>query len=274
MTHPAFDVLVEAARHLDARDGTITAAADSTHVTDAYWGLRTQDANAYKQGTYFQKYNGVTPWNAVSVVSASLAGTYTLMTALPGTPTVGGSYVVLGNSYPFSQLCQKLMAVVQEYGDVTSEDTSLTTAANTLEYTIPASSTSVSRCKRVDVETYAGSGVYDQALGVRIDERLGKIVFPYQPLVGCKIRLTLMTSYRLEIGLGELPDLPDTIAPEWAALEVAGRVARWRLMQSGDDSNKETMRVNDLLERAKAARAKYALPRLVVQPRLAFTEVR
>jgi len=275
MTHPAFDVLVAAARLLEGRDGIVTAAADTTHVTDSYWGYRTMTGDTFKGGTYFQKKNGVTNWEAVSIIASSGSGTFVLANALPLAPTVGGAYTVLGNSYPFAILCQKLAQVVTEYGDTVTLDTSLLTVANQYAYTIPGASTNVVRVIGVEVEDTHDAGVYHDALGVQIDDALGQIIFPYPPqAAGLHIRLKLMTSYRLDIGLGNLPALPDTISPDWAGYEVAARVAYWRLMQPGDDTGKESQRVQMLWDQAKAMRAKRSLPVQLKRPRLAFTEVR
>lgn len=275
MTHSAFDTLVAAARHLEGRDGIVANGATTTVVPDAYWGLRTQNLDTFKGGTYFQKMNGASVWDAVRVIQSSIAGAYTLATALASAPTAGGAYTVLGNSTPFSQLAQKLMGVVDEFGDTMSKDASLLTVLNQYEYTIPASATTVCRVLAVEVEDAITPGLYHEALGAQIDDARGVIVFPYlHPAAGLHIRLTLSTSYHLEINLSSLPALPDTIHPAWASLEVAARVARWRLAQSGEDTGKEAERVQHLFDRAKAVREKYILPRPVKQPRFAFTEVR
>jgi len=274
MTHPAFDVLVAAARHLEARDGTVTGAASATVLSDSNWGLRTQPTDQFKGGTYFQKLNSATDWSAIRVIATSVAGTYTLASGLPATPAVGSAYTVLGNSYPAQQLTQKLMAVVDEFGDTISQDTSLLTVADQYAYTIPGASTNVVRVLAVEVEDPYRTGVYEPALGVKIDDARGVLVFPYAPVTaGQHIRLTLSTSNHLEINIGSLPALPDSIHPSWASLEVAARVAYWRLMSFGDETGKQTQFVQTLFERAKTERNKRQLQRPTRQPRLFLTEV-
>ncbi len=275
MTHPAFDVLIGAARHLEAREGTVGSGSTSTSIIDSNWGMFTQAPGAFKGGTYLQKKDGASTWDAVrSVSGSSTLGELTLSSALPGAPTAGEAYVVLGNAWPFTLLCQKLMDTVAEYGDTVELDTSLTTAADQYEYSYPADTTTAARVLQVGVETTAGSGRYEQALGVVISDHRGKILFPYMPPAGLKICLTIAKSNQVTVSLASLPTLPDSIHPAWASLEVAARVARWRLMQTGDQGQKETARVQDLFARAAALRARYQPRRPQRQPMLPFTEVR
>lgn len=273
MTYSAFDVLVGAARHLDGRDGTVTSAGSANTITDTNWSWRTQPADIWKGGTYFQKKTGTTVWNAIRIAFSSTAGVVILTTNLPATPAAGDAYVLLGNAFPATILLQKLISFIDEYGDTITQNTSLLTVANQREYTIPDTATAATRVVRVEVQSEGDQYRYNQALGVEIDDARGKIVFPYPQAAGLTIRLTLRTSNRTEYSLANLPDMPDHISPDWAALEVAARVARWRLMQSGEDAQKDTVRTQDLLERAARARTARApfLPRR--QPRLSYTEV-
>lgn len=271
MTNTAFDVLVAAARHLDGREGFVAAGSTTTVINDTLWGYRTQPASIWKGGTYFQKTGANT--NAIRVVADTTAGTITLASALSAAPNMDDQYVLLGSSYPVGILVSKLNELMQEYADTVLQNTTLTTVTNQREYTIPTSTPNY-RVLRVEVQSEGDQYRYNQALGVEIDDARGKIVFPYPQTAGLIIRLTIRASYAVEFKLSNPGvSLPEHIYPTWAAYEVAARTARWRLLQSGEDSQKETVRAQDLLERAARARVFHApiIPRR--QGRLAYTEV-
>lgn len=275
MSNAVFDVLVAAARHLDGREGFVAAGSTTTVVNDTTWGLRTQPADIWKGGTYFQRSFSSAIQRAIRVVASTTAGTITLATALPEAPTVDDQYVLLGNAYPIGVLIQKLNEFLQEYAESVVQNSSLLTVADQREYTIPAGSNTVYRVLKVEVQSKTDQYRYEQALGVEIDDARSKLVFPYPQDAGLIIRLTLSSSFHTEFKLSQpIVSIPEHIHPTWAAYEVAARAARWRLLQSGEDAQKDSVRAQDLIERAAKARAIYKPSVPHRQPRLAYTEVR
>lgn len=276
MTTPGFDVVLAAARALEARPFFAGAGSTTTVITDGSYSSLSQSDNQWRGGALLAKTAGAGS-NQISTVTASTPANVTVSPGLAAAPNEGDLLYVIGPNFPPPVLLSKLAEALLEYGDAVSVDTSLTTVAGQREYTIPAITTG--RRDTIEVETArinTSPTVYDLDPGARVDLERGIIILDYDPHPGLAIRLRLRDSVPANITLASLSSvtIPAHIPPDWLALEVAARCAVWRLNQAGDDNAKITQMVNDLRARADALGKRRRPQSRSYMTTLAFTDQR
>lgn len=257
------DVLVQAARALDALvEGVATGGSTTTIVDSRLPGIGWNEDDQFNDGTAFILYDaagaGGAPQGECRVVSdyGQASGTITVGTAFTQAVAAGDVYGVMTDRYPKQVLVGKLNEWLAEQGDVPTEDTSLTTAASTREYTLPAAA--AKRDLREVWIAQATAQPYDWQMLKHWRQVYaagganGKLIFPYDPASGYLLKLVYMAPHAaLYTDAGVLSDY---LAADLAALEVALRAARWRLDQPGSEAEQVIRKINDLMGRAALAR--------------------
>lgn len=260
-----FDVLLHVARALEA---TIEGVASSnsggntTLVDSNLPALGFNQDDAFNGGTLFYRGAGGTGAADSRVVSdyTQSSGTITVATALSATPQTGHHYALMSRRFPRYILQAKVQETLVEMGRVPIYDNSLITAANQLEYVLPAG------IERDEVrEIYLARNTaapfeWERQLTCRIDFAMPSgsgsgapvVRFMVQPDTGLRILIVHLARYGSALPLPAADS--DAIAPpinaEWLALEAAVKCVRWRLNQPGADIDADTKLLNDLLRRA------------------------
>jgi len=258
MSVPAFDVVLAAARHLEARPFYAAAGSTTTVIQDATFAAQSQSTDAYKGGTILAKTPGASS-NQLATITASATGSYTVSPALGAAPAAGDLLFAIGLTIPHSVLLAKLAEALLDCGESYSMDTSLVTVSGQREYTIPTSAAAQRDVIRVELERQSTSPtLYDLDPGVRVDLERGVIAFTYDPPAGLKIRLLLSDLTPANITTASLSGvtIPNNVSPAWLALDIAARCALWRLLQIGSDTTSMQPWVNDLRARADAMRSR------------------
>jgi len=276
MTTPAFDVVLAAVRHLEARPFVVSTGSTTTSVTDGSFASLSQSNDQYKGGLLIAKTLGASS-NQLTNVTATTSAAYTVSPAVGSAPTSGDMAYVLGPNFPASVILAKLAELMLEYTQSTTVNTSLVTVVGQREYTIPTILTGRRDVVEVEVEDpYTTPTVYTLDTGARVDLERGLIVFNYDPIyAGLDIRLRLRDTIPVNITPAALANttIAANIDPHWFALELAARCAAWRLMQAGSDSERVTQQVNDLRARALAAKHRSAPVARAYAPILPFRNV-
>ena len=257
-----FDVLLQTARALEAlQEGTASAAsASATTLTDAQLATRGfQTDNFFVGGTLL--YQSATAANRASRrVSGytGATGALTLESALAETPALGARYGVLTRRYPREVMAGKLNEALAELGDVGTVDTTLTTATNTLEYSLPVAA---KRDLRQVWLARALAAPYDWERQLRVRTEwtaasvAGTLLFPEQPRAGYKIKLVYLAAHAAVAA--DADALSDYLALEWLALAAAEKCVRWRLEGPGSDERDLTALLNNLTLRLAQARGRH-----------------
>lgn len=271
-----FDVLVQAARNLDALEEGVATAGSTSTLTDLTLLDEGWDEDAsFNGGTLYilAHAGGAAPQGQSRVPTNYIASTGVITVAPVFSVAVAANdrYGVTTNRYPRNTLAGKLNEFLSELGDVPTEDVSLTTLANTLEYSLPVAA-------KLDVREvwiaqltaapwnwrrlatyryiYAGAGV------------AGKLIFPYQLPVGFILKVVYMGAHPAVYADSDV--ISDYIADDWAAMEVASRAARWRLDQPGEDRDALIAKINDLSQQAARAEHRRRPLTPAVTPRLPY----
>lgn len=260
-----YEALLHTMRALDAAwEGTVTSGhvnylADAALVTAAAF----PDNDELNGGTVIITHttDGLAPLGEVRVVEDYVAASATIYayvstgTAFTAAPGAGDRYAVLTDRWPLAQLLAKLNQWLAEYGDVPTIDTSLTTLSATREYTLPDAAKHDLREVWI---AQATSQPYDWRRLTSWDVIYaaggadGKLLFPYQPAVGYKLKLVYLAPHPVVTATTDV--LSDYLTADLAGLETALRLVRWRLNQPGDDAEKLTGKLNDLLREVELAR--------------------
>jgi len=141
-TYTLFDLTYRLARELEIlEESTATANGSSTTVVDTY---RDEDDDYFNDGTlWLVRDNGGTgalPEGSYSIVQdyTQSTGTITLRSDLPAATGLGDKYAVASKRIPHHVLVQGINNALFDLGKVPYTDTtSLTSASNQTEYTLP-----------------------------------------------------------------------------------------------------------------------------------------
>lgn len=258
MTTPGFDVVLAAARYLEARAFIAGTGSTTGYVVDSTFSVQSQEDDMLRGGTLLAAVCGAAT-RQIRQISESTQSTVSVASALSSAPTSGDLFYALGPNYPPSILTSKLSEVLLEHVTSVSVDTSLVTVAGQREYTAPSITTGQRDLVQVELAApYTSPIVYELAPGSRLDRERGVIVLDFDPIAGLSIRLRLSDTIPANVTPANLDALtiPGYLPADWLALEVAARCAAWRLMQTGDENDKITEHVNDLRTRANFAARK------------------
>lgn len=253
------DVMVQALRELDALvEGAATGGSATTIVDSALTALAYADDH-FNEGRAFvlRTTDGLTPQGLSRRVSGFVAstGTLTLASTLGVTVDAGDIYGVGTKRYPAGALTGKLNEFLAQLGDVPTE-VLITTLASTLDYALPVAAKRDLRQVWLAGAT-AAPFRYTPLAHWRTSWAAGgvaaNLVFPYQLAVGYNLRVIYMAQHPAVYADTDV--ISDYLGLRWPAVEVALRLARGRLHQSGDDEKQMVQQINDLMTRAAAAKA-------------------
>jgi len=204
-TYTLFDLTYRLARELEIlEESTATANGSSTTVVDTY---RDEDDDYFNDGTlWLVRDNGGTgalPEGSYSIVQdyTQSTGTITLRSDLPAATGLGDKYAVASKRIPHHVLVQGINNALFDLGTIPYTDTSsITTAANQSEYTLPLAAKEDLRL--VMIETIASDSddnqwvllpnwdVQQSLTGVQ-----PALVFPYQPNSPYDLKLVYMGAH-------------------------------------------------------------------------------
>lgn len=268
-----FDVLVQAARALDAlEEGVATAGSNATLTDPVLVTAGWDEDDSFEGGTLFITQDhaliGAPPMRQSRVVSAyvSASGQITVSPVFSAAVAANDRYGVTTSRYPRNMMVGKLNEFLQEMGDLPTEDiTSLMSLSGTLEYGLPVAAKKDLRQVWVAQSTaapYNWKRLIHYRRGYSAGGAVESLIFPYYLDAGMKMKLIYMTTHPQVYA--DTDQVSDYVAVEWAAIEVAVRSARWRLDQPGEDRDSLIAKINDLLQRA--ARAQHRRRPLTPQP--------
>lgn len=266
-----FQVLVHAARALDALiEGLATGGSAST-VVDSYMSahLGFSDDDEFNGGTVFIPLTTDTaaPQNESRVVTdhAASTGTLTVAPVFSAAVAAGDRYGVMTDRYPKATLLGKLNEALAEIGDIPTDYiySTFITAAATREYLIPTAAKRDPRQLFIATNTaqpYDWQPVAHWTVRHSDAGDDAYLLLPYQPTAARLLKLVYMAPHpAVYTDAGEISDY---LGLDWLGLEVAMRAARWRLNMPGDDAEKLTAKLNDLLRQLELAKRR----RRIVQP--------
>jgi hypothetical protein len=139
-TYTLFDLVWKCVVELGiARTGTATGGSTSTLVDTS--GLRNVDEDYYEEGSLFilKSTDGAAPQKEFGEIDSFAADTdtVTLFSTVSAAIGAGDVYGVASRRFPLYLLKQKINNELYLGGEIPVDDTSLTTVADTLEYTLP-----------------------------------------------------------------------------------------------------------------------------------------
>jgi hypothetical protein len=261
MTVYVFDVLEQMARELDTLVSGEATGGSTTTIVDPTLSSQGWEADRFIGGTAFLIRDaggaGAAPEKQSRVVTgySKTSGTLTVLPAFTAAVAAGDWYAVGGPNFPRGDLVDKLIGALKEIGDVPTEDTSITTLANTLEYSLPAAAKKDLRevwIARNAAEPYGW--VRELLAQVRYSgvDVAAKLALPYFPTPGRKIKLVYMAGHPLVSA--DAGKISEYVSVDWLALRAAVAACRWRLRQPGSDDKALTAQLNDLMQREQIAR--------------------
>ena len=238
----AFDIMLQLARRLGiAREGDSYVASGGS-TTTLVCSTLTENDDYWNGGTLFITYDaggaGAPPQNQSREITDFVASTDTVTVGTAFTASVGAGdkFVITKNDYPRYILLQAINAALQWWGDIAhTDDTSLDTAANTLEYSLPAAA--VDDLRQVYIAMRANAPLDFAPFPYwRVDKGNGKLVFRVQPDSGRDIRLVYVAPH------SSIASDSDMISPQVslpALYEYALSYAYfWRIQTVGRDDRK------------------------------------
>lgn len=246
----AFAVMVQAARYLEALiEGTATSNGTTTTLLDTHLAAAGYADDDFNGGTIFHKAKA-----ASAIVTDFAAGTHTLTFEacglVAGDTNSGAAFGVMTDRYPRALLLGKLNEVLAEINDHVTDSANILVSSLTggQEYTL-ADTVRVLKVWGGNASApYEWRPIYTwrQAQGVlRFEDPLSVDMIRYQAL-GSPAAVTVDGS-----------TISDEFSLAWLALETAVKCARWRLFQPGSQDKTLTTFINDLMQRAAAAKNKY-----------------
>jgi hypothetical protein len=186
-------------------------------------------------------------------------GTITLAPALSVAAASGDQYAVTNNDYPFEDMLRIINRTLRWLGPLPAwDDTSLDTAAGTLEYTLPA----VAKEDLRQVWLGYSDGSWMEVSNWRVEPHgtagtQATLIFRNQPDTGCNIGLLYLTDHtKLWLDSDKLLEyVPiNRIVPE-----VALRVLRWKMGQQSGSDDLMIAHMNYLEREVEIARKRYPI---------------
>ena len=171
--------------------GVATGGSTTTLVDSGLKGRQ----DDWKFGTAFIDYDaagaGADPEGKMLEISAYARATGTITTATWTTaPVAGDRYSVADKHYPLDVMITNVNRALKMIGEIPKVDTSLTTAANQLEYTIPAAARGQDKIH--DIYIGATTTTADRELSRRLDWGTTpdhKLIFTSAKLTGIPIEI-------------------------------------------------------------------------------------
>lgn len=266
MTFTLGEITYRVARELGiVFEGTATGGTVSTLV-DA--NDRTEADNHWQKGTLWITRDaaglGAAPENEFTIISSSTSstGTLTLRNSLTAAPASGDRYAVtrkFGDMIWLDVLKQKINQAIAELGTIPYSDvTSITTASNQTEYTLPvAAKQSLMQVwiqtDNTDVDDNRWQELRNYDIGYADPGVAENLILPAQYSAGYRVKLVYMAKHP------ELKQYTDVLS-EFVPLErVVYPAVRdcFMMMRDRTSWNQWNDKINDWSEKAADAVAKY-----------------
>jgi len=233
-----------------ATDGATTTLIDS--------GLTGKKDDIYKGGTAFLTYDAgaasAAPEGEFAEVTAYADSTGTLTTVWTVAPVAGDFYALAMPDWSLDEMIGLVNRALVRMGPVPQEDTSLTTAASTTEYTLPAATRGGLR--RVYMDLYAsGTDSRPQELTDWVKPTGSVLRFRTQPASGNTLLLVYMAPH------AALDLFDDTLSPYVPLRRIIAETTflalRTRARQGGDRDIKQAF--NDAADDLEVARKMFPI---------------
>ena len=267
-TYTLFDLIWKCSVELGtARTGVATGGSTTTLIdTD---GLRNVDEDYYEDGTIFILKDsagaGAAPEKEFAEIKGfdAAADQATFFDAVSAAIAAGDTYGVANRRFPLYLLKQKINNELYMGGYIPVEDVSLTTSANTLEYTLP-DEVSARDLRQVLVATNTAAGekyhvpVINWEIQYAATGSVSKLRLQKPLAAGYEILLRYATPH------GELRDASDAlnivIHPDRVIYQVCADSLRWYMNKTRLKHLDDTI---DMLERkAQLAKDRHPIPPL------------
>lgn len=258
-----FDLIYRTARLLGAVTEGIATGGSTTTIVDT--NDRTEAANFWNGGTAFLIRDaggaGAAPEKQSSVISSFTGNTLTLRTALTVAAAVNDKYGVTRERYTRPLLIQKVNEALQKLGTVPVVDTTtLDTAANQTEYTLPIAAKFDLR--QVFVQGKTGDAndnqwipYYHWHLGTAGANATGLIFTDHQLFAGRDIRIVYMADHAELHADGD--NLSEYIHMDRVVYEAAAGCLLYRKQLDGRDDPTLNEQINYMADRAQRAAQMY-----------------
>ena len=261
----AFEAMLQLARLVGLLiEDKATGGSTTTIVCSNLFTLPdTSLDNALNGGTAFVVTDaggaGAAPENESARITGYTAATGTVTLATGDLSAAAGAGDMFGvTTVPRYQLYQCLNAALRDLGSVPSEDTSLTTAAATREYTIPAAAKRDLRQVWVASRTERPYDWYEiYCWEQRQNTSTYDLVFKEQPAAGYLIRLVYCAPHA---ALDDDADTINDLVPlDYLIWKAAYHHYRQRLHATGKDDKRWTGLMNEAAEYASQALVRHPI---------------
>lgn len=255
----AFDAMLHLAETLNTVEQSETHLVTGTSTTTTLVSTKLTETDDYWNGgtlfiTYDAAGSGAAPQNESREITDFVQSTYTVTVspAFTAAPAIGDKFAIADNEYPRRVLLRALNSALRWYGDIiTQDDTSLDTAANTLEYTLP--SAAVNDLRQVYIATAKEEPYqYKPFPFWQVDIGSGKLKFRIQPEYTYNIRLVYHAPHT------PLNSDDDTISPQVDLQSLyfyaLAEIYQWKLQSTGRDDKRWADWYNQNMQLAEATR--------------------
>ena len=248
-----------------ARTGTATGGSTTTIIDTN--GLKNIDNRYYDKGTAFVLLDaagaGAAPEKSFSRItkSDSISKTLTLETALTAI-AVGDTYGVANGRYPLYHLIQEINNALYMDGYIPVDDTSLTTAANQTELTLPVGASRDLRAVLIQRNDDSDDNLWDDLFNWRIKfSATGSqdtLLLASQPPSGKTLLLRYATPHaELRVASDVLNEV---VHPDRIVYQVAANSLRWYIDKTRQKTYNATLDMFEL--KAQRAKSQHPLPPL------------
>ena len=256
----AFDAILEIYRRLGATNEGATYKASSGSTTTVVCAALTDSDDHWNEGTLLVLTDAggasAVPENESRAISDFVASTDTVTvgTAFSAALAADDLFAITTDEYPRWAVLRAINAALQWYGDIPAhDDSTLDTAASTLEYSLPAAA--VHDLRQVFIA--AGTSTpytYTRFPYYHVDHGNSKLVFHQQPPYVRNIRLVYMAPH------DTIDSDDDTINPALhlpALYEYAvAQCYRWKTQRAGYDDKSLIDQHNHSLQLAETEKKK------------------
>ena len=234
--------------------GTATGGATTTLIDTSLTGKKD---DTYKGGTAFLTYDKAgllaAPEGEFSEVSAYTDSTGTLATVWTAAPVAGDFYALAMPDWTLDEMIGLVNRALVRMGPVPQEDTSLTAAANTTEYTLPAATRGGLR--RVYVDLYSTtSDTRPQELTDWRAPTGSTVIFRSQPSTGALTLIYMAPHAAMDVYTDTLSNY---VPLRRIIAETTFLALRTRARQGGDREVKQAF--NDAADDLAAARKQFPI---------------
>lgn len=249
----------------EVHSGTATGGSATTLVDSGFAGKE----DDWKGGILFidNTTDGLAPEEEYAEVTgyARNSGTFTVGTnALSASPGAGDDFSVSSPRFPMADMIRVINRALNDLGDIPKSDTSLSTSAGALEYSLPTAAKG--RVKQIWLSQYSDSDAREQVpmLNWRISPDQSKLIFSAQPDSGQTIEVVYLGKH------DPLWDYDDALEPFIDIDLVVKAAVFWTLktwMRRVKGSSQQTAdEYNEALREYEMAKKEWAKYRMIDGP--------